>query len=422
MKCFSVILVFFLTISNGYAATENPSDGIWNRAKGLSHDAWEKTKSETEQVWASVHETGGDENTSKFLAERDARFKDVWGDVLGKLEKGLNVSNEIQKAPDSAYFGADKKSLKKDLDAILEDVMELLFDKSFAEYRDSIESEKENIADLQKDILSYREARISAPEKSMLHTTKRGYKKKIVAAKREIKESENKVDHIKKQMGRDFQQIGVNLSPEQIDVLMARIDGNDIIQMTLVMDALKQVTTQLMTLMADSNEELTYAKKYYGMHMILLELVIYVQDKYIHKVDKVYLPKVNSIVDKTLRIRAQAKDALQSSKKESRAKIYRSNIEAHDLTLKVAKLYAQNLSGQRSKVLEAQAVARKDLKLARNTYETVAVSADLYAMISNSKNIFSKVMNLQVPEIIPFENLKMKNKYQELTSLIQGKE
>jgi hypothetical protein len=46
------------------------------------------------------------------------------------------------------------------------------------------------------------------------------------------------------------------------------------------------------------------------------------------------------------------------------------------------------------------------------------VSADLYAMLSNSKDIFSAVMNLQVPSIVPFENLQMKQKYKELSLVI----
>jgi len=396
MKCFPIFVILMLMASSVYA-----SDSLWSKAKNLLPGSSDVA------------------NPDEFLDIRDEQFKDTWNDVLEKLQEGLSVSDKIQDAPEASFFSEDKSSLRKDLNAILEDVMQLLIDKSFSKYRYHIEHERKNITELHKNIISYQESMVTAPKKSMIHTTKDGYKDKIMDAKTEIKQSEAKIERIKDKMAQSFDKIGVSLSSDQIDVLMARIDGNNIIQMTLIMDSLKHITNQLMSVMKDSNEELRSAKRYYGMHMILLELMIYIQDEYIKKVDNIYLPKIASIVGKTVKIRSQAKSSVRNSKEESRITVYKNNIEAHNLTLKVAELYLKNLNSQKLKVSRARAVAKKDLRLARNTYDTVSVSADLYAVLSSSKKLFSKVMSLQVPVIIPFENLQMKNKYEELTSIIQ---
>jgi hypothetical protein len=73
-------------------------------------------------------------------------------------------------------------------------------------------------------------------------------------------------------------------------------------------------------------------------------------------------------------------------------------------------------------MLNAQNIARKNMQLAHNTYKTVVLSADLYALISENQNLFSEISRIQVPNIIPFENMQIEKKYNELTKLIQKRE
>ncbi len=76
-----------------------------------------------------------------------------------------------------------------------------------------------------------------------------------------------------------FQLIGLDLDLEQIKVLLSRVDSENIIQMSVVFDVLKQITKQLMELTQSSGEEIKTAKKYYGMHVVLIEMVIHMQDQ-----------------------------------------------------------------------------------------------------------------------------------------------
>ncbi len=65
---------------------------------------------------------------------------------------------------------------------------------------------------------------------------------------------------------------------------------------------------------------------------------------------------------------------------------------------------------------------RVNLELAKNTYDTVEISAELMNLMNSTKESFDLIMSLQVPEIVPFENLEMKEEFQRLSMKMQGME
>ena len=70
-------------------------------------------------------------------------------------------------------------------------------------------------------------------------------------------------------------------------------------------------------------------------------------------------------------------------------------------------------------MIEAQKISLANLKLSKNTYATVSLSADLYTLISESQTMFEEVSKIQVPSIVPFENMQIRQKYLELTDSLQ---
>jgi hypothetical protein len=155
------------------------------------------------------------------------------------------------------------------------------------------------------------------------------------------------------------------------------------------------------------------------MHVVLLELVSYMQQGYIDNVEKIYLPKINTIIDKTLALNEESKRQMAQENNQKRIAIYEKNRIAQELTLKTARLYLENLKDQQNKVIIAQKVAQRDLILSQNTYSTVELSADLLAILKDSKESFDALISLQVPEIVPFDNIIMQNKYYELSKLLK---
>jgi hypothetical protein len=338
--------------------------------------------------------------------------------VVDELQEGTHYIDELKRAPDSAWIGKDKEDIQEDLNALFDQIVKGLVGSDMMAYKEQMADLRKKIDANKEKILTYREERIAAPQKSTLYTTKSEYDEKIKDLKDENAILENRMRIIKENLRQSFADIGVNLSMAQVDVLLTRVDGDDIVQISLMMDTLKYITQQILQLMQESNEELKQAKKYYGMHQVLLELVVYIQEKYIDKCNNEYIPKISkiiadskSMITQTQRLKAQEEDP-------KRASVYAHNIQAQEWTLKVAKRYREDLIRSRDKMIEAQKVALANLRVSKNTYETVSLSADLYDLISESQEMFVEISKIQVPDIIPFENVQLKQKYRELTEKI----
>jgi len=404
-----VILSLLSTLSFSYELSDQLS-----RLKNSAKSLWDQ---QSHQFLSSNNQ---DQNsTLKFKQQREEHFNAIWEDVIENLESGLSINESIKNAPDHAIFGEDKKSLRVDFDRVLDKIINLLLDDNLLNYRENIRKSEANIVDAQENILRYREKKIVAPIDSHIKTTKAEYEKKISDAKDLIKAQKINIAKTKIIMSQNFEELGIKLSPEQIDVLLARVDGDDIIQMTLVMDVLNQITKQLLGIMQESNEELTQAKKYYGMHMVLLELVVYIEDRLIEKIEHNYLNQIDKIIVQTKDILIETDQKISNEKDLKRRNIYYQNYESQKLTLKTAMVYRKNLTDELKQIKKAKEVSQKNLDLSRNTYETVTISSDLFKTITSSQEMMRAVMKLQIPTIIPFENIQMKNKYRELTKKIE---
>ena len=359
------------------------------------------------------------ENVETHPLTKEERMNKAWDNVYDDLEEGAKYIDKYNNAPESAWIGTDKEDVQEDINQLFEMIVNGLIEDDLLIYKTKMEKLKKKISENKSDILKYREKRVGAPKKSAIYTTRSGYDSKIEETQKENVILENEIRIIKDNLKKNFSDIGVNLSAEQIDVLLTRVDGDDIIQISLVMETLKHVTNQILALMKESKEELTQAKKYYGMHQVLLELVVYIQQKYIDKCNNVYIPKIDKMItdsaemmENTVRLKGLEEDVRRRS-------IYASNLEAQALTNKVAKLYKQDIIASRNNMLEAQKIAKENLKLSKNTYATVMLSADLFDLISESQSMFDEVSKIQVPNLVPFENIQLEQKYKELTEKLR---
>ena len=355
------------------------------------------------------------ENVEVQPLTKEQRMNKIWDNVYGDLEDGAKYIDRFNNAPNSAWLEEDKEDVQDDINQLFEMIVNGLIEDDLLIYKTEIEKFKKEIYQNKSNILMYREKRIGAPDSSHIYSTKSNYDEKIIETKNKNVILENEIRIIKNKLKNNFEEIGVNLSSEQINVLLSRVDGDDIIEISLVMETLKHITNQIMILMKESKEELVQAKKYYGMHQVLLELVVYIQQKYIDKSNTIYIPKIDQIIVNSIEM-IENTNRLKSNEEDSRRRsIYHHNIDALKLTKKAATRYKQDLISSRNKMIEAQQISKANLKLSKNTYETVLLSADLFNLISESQSMFEEVSKIQVPNLVPFENIQMEQKYKELT-------
>lgn len=403
--------------------TETLGD-LWKSTKEISSDAYESSKEYTNKAIDKSKDYYDDFSAESITAsqltpqhiqqEKKQHIKTVWKDILADLDTALDLNTQIDKAPASRFFGSDKKSLGKEQIDVFEQIEALLSSPAINKNRQAIESLKDRIRSKQDDIAEYLEQRIVAD-----NDERAKYDKKIQQTRADIAELNRRIQNEKNKLKKRFNASGLLLSDPQIDVLLSRVDADDIIKMSLVYDVLADITTQLMGLTKESNENINQARKYYGMHVVLLKLVLNMQGSYIKKLDNEYLPKIDNIRKDTHRINQESSRLLSSERDAQRRSLLQKNIKAQQLTLKVARLYAQQLNQQKAKVIKSRKLITDDYRVAKNTYDTVKISADLIRLMNTNRASFSALMNIQVPEIVPFENLEMQRKFEELSSLIK---
>jgi len=342
------------------------------------------------------------------------RFESVWNKIKDELIESSELYDKRDKVPNSAFWGTDKSDITHDIDDILNEIINRLMSDDLLEYKEKIEELNKEIKKHEKQQAEYREERIGAPDESLIHTTKEGYDKKIKESMDEITLQKNQIKIIENHLKENFQAMNIDLSIEQIDILLVRADGYDIIQVSLIMNILKEITNQILILMKNSDEDLVQAKRYYGMHLMSLALVVHIQQRYLDAVDSVYAVKLKKIVKRNQIIIRETQESIRRETNRDRKSIYKSNLEAQKLIFNVVDLYQQQLLSSRNQMKKAQDEAKKNILVAENTYKTVALSSSLYKLVVQNRLIFDKISQIQMPNIVPFKTIQMKKQYRVL--------
>ena len=212
---------------------------------------------------------------------------------------------------------------------------------------------------------------------------------------------------------------GVNLTSEQAQVLLSRVDAGDISRMITIFAIIAGITTQFAEAKRQSGENLEVTKKYYGIYLGLLELQMHIQSGYLQQVDTQYLPGVVKISNEASALIAETEAKLRTSGPEHESG-YRQNIGAQQFTVEVTSAYADALRADRNNVEKARELVSKVYALAENTLSTVRVSADLSALVRQNESLYNQVVSLQTPALVPFENLQMQREFEAVTARLRG--
>lgn len=370
-----------------------------------------------QQWWQQL--TAEPDPEQRRIQLREERFQTIWNQLIPKLEEGIEITELREDAPESALFSKDKEDYDREYQELIETIALLLDESDIMRYRGRIARLKQRIDETESEISHAQEARIGAPASSLIGRSRSDYDSEIADLMGAIERYREDILDTEQAFVESMARMGVELTLEQAQVLLARVDSNNILQMAVVFDSLKAVTWGLMQIMTASGQNIDFVR-YYGMHVVLLDMALFMQDQYIYKINKVYLPKLEAIIDRTKVINRESMRQLRSESSPDRRRVYQSNTRAHQLTLNTARIYMEHLRKQRSQVIEVRNKIARDLALAKNTYQTVSVSSELFNVLEVSQSSFDVLIHMQVPEIVPFEDNQMLRKFEEISSLLGG--
>ncbi len=369
---------------------------------------------------ASFAQVGLFAQTEEMLEKerRDtSRFFEQAHDSLSEALDMFDEKGELKESKDIAFYDFISRSQEVQqtkIESYLDAASEALGISSISDQRLLVAELRTKISEAQKNLTIYQRKKISAPKSTYnpLAVTREGYEKKITATREQIVQYESEIADEKQKLVGQLQKIGLKLESDQIDILLESITGDEFIRVSIIFDNAKNFALELEELTEKTGEDLDAAKRYYGVYLMLLKTVDRLQNKFIDNVDEEYYPKLDAYAQKAMDNIEEARKAIAAG---GDAIILENNIESNQITHDAVMLYKQGLAHQKHQMMNANLECRRNILTAVNTYKTASLSKDVASLLATSRRAFDAITNLTVPDLKPFENLKVKEAFVEIT-------
>jgi polyhydroxyalkanoate synthesis regulator phasin len=369
----------------------------------------------------------------------DARETDVGTEQAQRLLKAVDAllqdaaknRSDARKLPsDNEYilrpiWTETREDRERKIREMLDAALGVITDVPMVELQKKIDGLRKNIRDLDDRIVALREKQLVAPKDGMLPglitDTVDSLGKDIEEAKRKIELNRGEIGKIKGDVREALNKAGVQLSPEQVDLLLDSVLSGDLIRLVAVFNSAKLVDGQLAKLLAASGENIGAARKYFAMHAALFALLVHSQDLLIAKIDKQYLPKLAEIEVDIRKARAKTAELLKLENREDQKRALEGNRESQRLAEDAARGYRRYLLQQREQIAKARQRATHDLRIADNTFETVEASYQLRNLMRDANASFEAIQKLEAPTFDQiFKNEELRREFENLTRKLDG--
>ena len=351
--------------------------------------------------------------------ESEVDIEDKIDSLRIKVDKIMELKESEQNAPGFAILSMSRKDYRIKIDKILEDMEPILFDGEVVDYSTRIQRAKALITQSNQEIVQLNEDLLFNKEDGGFFSKSN---EDLQLEKQELEyvidRSKKLIDDLEYDLKKRLDGIGIKVSREQVRVLTSRVDGDDLAKTFAIFDVTKQISATLEALMKANSFESSTTVKYYGIYVLLSELLAYAQKSYINKIDDLYLPSIKQIEDDINQSIKFNNRAIRDASNEQNKKILRQNNDSNKFALEVADFYSDVLSGQKKQLERALKRTNEQVSVAYSTYDAAAVSFNLLSLINQSEDEFGKILNLQIPEIVPFENDELEQKFNELSEKI----
>ncbi|WP_417285858.1 hypothetical protein [Cobetia marina] len=363
------------------------------------------------------------------LAADDMHFDQP--EAFATLKKAVGYFDEMDTLPEEAWISRDQASARSDMDEMIEEAMQALDVPQLSTLRSTYRQVEDKIRESRREISELKEKRILAPDtevstltrftptdtlREFTASTRGDYDLLIAAHEKNITAYQGELTTLEGKLAARLEEIGITLTPDQVQVWLSSVVGDDVLTMSVVFASIKSVAQQLAELTRDSGENLDYARRYYGMVVMLHRMIVTMQQDFIARVDDEVLPQLQGFADEAEATTREARTLIkQGGSRES----LESNIRANALTLKTINLYRSLVSEQRDRVKTSLTKSQRELAVATNNYRTVKLSAHVADLIRQGVKTFDTLAGLQVPVATSFENSAMREEFRKLTERMQ---
>ena len=303
---------------------------------------------------------------------------------------------------------------------LLDSALGIVTDVPIVDMQKKVEGLRRNIRDTEAEIATLKEKQITAPKDAMLpgvlNDTVDSLNGNIADAEKRIVKNQDEITKTKAEIVTALAKAGVEMGPEQIDLLLDSVLSGDLVRLVAVFNAAKTIDTQLGKLLIAAGDNMNASRKYFAMHAALFAMLVHAQDSTIAKIDTNYMPKLDAILKDIDSAQAKTQKLLQAENRPDQKRALEANRDAQKVAEDAAKGYRRYLQQQREQIAKARTRATHDLRIADNTYETVEASFQLKNLMRDSAASFEAIQKLEAPTFDQiFKNEELRQEFENLT-------
>ena len=388
---------------------------------------------------AKAPPAGAQTPPAKELPAADARDGEANQEQAQRLMKAVDAllqdaarnRGEARKLPtESDYivrpiWTETREDRQRKIRELLDAALGVVTDVPVVDLQKKIDGLRKNIREHDDRTVRLREKQLIAPKDGMLPgivtDTVDSLGKDIDEAKKRIDLNRAEIAKTKAEVHEALKKAGIQLSPEQVDLLLDSVLSGDLVRLVAVFNSAKMIDGQLGKLMTASGENIGAARKYFAMHAALFALLVHSQDLLIDKIDKQYLPKLSEIEVDIRKARGKTAELLKLENREDQKRALEGNRESQRLAEDAAKGYRRYLLQQREQIAKARQRATHDLRIADNTFETVEASYQLRNLMRDAAASFEAIQKLEAPTFDQiFKNEELRREFENLTRKLDG--
>jgi hypothetical protein len=408
-----------LSVSTAAWAQERPSTigDILDRTKTAAAEAVQAATGAEDEA-ATADARAGDKTYEQARLLMQA-VEDILADTAEKRGdmKSLPKESDFVVPPLWTETREDREARVK---ALLDGALGIVTDVPVVEVQKRIEAHRRSILDLEAQIARMKEKQLMAPKEAtlpgVLTDTVGSLDAGIQDLQARIAKNRDGIATAKAEVNAALKTSGVDLSPEQLDLLLDGVLSGDLVRLAATFEAAKLIDQQLARLVEAAGDNAATARKYFAMHAALFAMLVHAQDMAIAKIDKQYLPRLDAVMKDITSAKSRTAELLRADNRPDQKRILEANRESQKVAEEAAKAYRRYLQQQREQIARARQKAVHDLKIADNTFDTVQASFELNNLMRDGSASFEALQMLEAPTFEQiFRNEELRREFEALT-------
>ncbi|MBR2208928.1 MAG: hypothetical protein IJ859_09010 [Synergistaceae bacterium] len=379
---------------------------IKRRANILEHESswFGKKKREEDAINARLDEIGNE------LSAREAKLNRINQAVLRQLKATLNESDD--KASSARYksaFAKLEKQIQDNISALelenerlrensinklLDKAIELLTSEEVKNFRHKNEALKQTLRNLQIELDTLQNQQLSARGNDLDKITKR-----ITEIETQIPMTKQRMKDSKAEMIETLEKTDLKLTSSQWNHLFTFVTGDDYLQNATIFENVKSVMEQLASLMRANQGNLEIENRYLGIRIVLYDLLIYMYNDFITKIDNKYIPQLNKLLTEAEGTYKMSLEAAKRYNSDRNKKAAERAVQTTEKLLKAGKLYVDVLKRQRESAERTLSMLREDRDFQELYYQVEQSASAMVILIETGLEHFESIQKLSIPEL-----------------------